>query len=279
MKVIDLAVVIPTLNEEDYIGTLLDSIFNQTVWPKEIAVVDAQSPDRTAEEVTKRQKILPQLQFYQIPKQTISKQRNFGAEQTKSKHILFLDADMKLEEKNTLEKYLTEVEKKRPDVAAATNLPLSASWKDQLFFLNMNLWMKMVKPFWPWTTGMNIYITRSGFDKVKGFDEKVRVAEDIELVQRMVKMGFRFIFLDDPKIYTSVRRFVKEGRRGFVWKAIKGFFKIKINGFRDSNIEYEFGKFHGDLQAQEKLFEKMIHKMEENRFTQAILKIIKIKNS
>src|SRR6476659_2031064 len=102
MNYLDLAIVIPTLNEEHYIGILLDSIASQTVLPKEIVVVDAESKDKTIEEIKRRQspstdaqdiKHLPQLKYFQIPKYTISRQRNLGVKKTSSEFILFLDAD------------------------------------------------------------------------------------------------------------------------------------------------------------------------------------------
>ena len=90
-QVLDLAIVIPTLNEEKYIGGLLESIARQSVQPSEVVIVDAFSKDKTEEEVKKWAKKIPQLKFYQIPKDTISKQRNYGVKKTKASRILFLD--------------------------------------------------------------------------------------------------------------------------------------------------------------------------------------------
>lgn len=272
MQQVDLAIVIPTLNEEKYIGKLLDSIFAQTVWPKEVFVIDAQSTDKTKEVVEKRKNLLAQLHFIQIPKYTISRQRNLGAREASAEHILFLDADMKLEERDTLEKYMKEVGEKNPDIAVASNLPLSTSWRDKVIFSHMNMLIKASKPFWPWAVGMNIYVKRSSFNKVKGFDEEVRVAEDIDLVQRMVREGLEFEFLNDPKIYTSVRRFIKEGRRRFLWKLVKNFVSIQRKGFKEAQIEYEFGEWKG-LKKDRSMLERLFKQIEKQRFTQAILKI------
>ena|SRR5258708_4595996 len=134
--------------------------------------------------------------------------------------------------------------------------------------------MKAMKPVWPWAPGMNIYVLRSSFNKVGGFDEDVKVAEDIDLVQRMVKDGFKFVFLDQVKIYTSVRRFIKEGRAGYVWKTVKGFVAIQRQGFKDAEIEYDFGDWK-NLKKKESLFERILKEVEKRRFTHAILRIIK----
>ena len=241
--VVNLAIVIPTLNEEHFVGGLLDSISLQSVSPKEIVVADACSDDKTVTEVSKRSKKLPQLKVYQIPKSTISRQRNFAALKTKSKHILFLDADMELKGRDILKKYLVEVKMKKADIAASTNLPLTNYWKDKLFFSAMDILYRTIKPIWPMANGMNLYIKRSIFNKSGGFDEDLVIGEDQELVQRIVREGGRFAFLNKTKLHTSARRYAKEGRRKFVIKMLKSFLYIVRFGYRNNPVDYEFGEF------------------------------------
>lgn len=243
MEKIDLAIVIPTLNEEHFIGELLDSIARQTVTPEEVVVVDAYSKDNTLKEVKKRAKDLLQLKVFQTEKSTISRQRNLGVSKTKSPHVLFLDADMIFKDPDTLEKYYQEVTENQPDLAAAFNWPSTEYWKDKAFFAAMNALFVAAKPVWPMATAMNIYIKREVFMKVGQFDEKVRVGEDYELIQRSVKKGHKFEFLKTPRMYTSPRRFEKEGRRVYTFKMIKSFFNIMTKGYRENEVEYEFGKF------------------------------------
>lgn len=242
-KIIDLSIVIPTLNEEKYIGKLLDSIARQTIQPEEIAIVDAFSKDRTEEEVKKFQKKLPQLKFYQIPKDTISKQRNYGVKKTKSSRILFLDADTALIDDDTLEKYIAEVEEKSAVLAVACNYPLSKHWKDMAYFQAANLGTRVGKFVWPMAVGINLFCQRPVFEKLGGFDEKIKVGEDIEMVQRFAKAGVRYEILEQPKIHTSVRRLRKEGRIRFVLMMINSFLNNHIHGFHKNPIvkDYEFG--------------------------------------
>lgn len=243
-KIIDLAVVIPTLNEEKYIGSLLDSISSQTFLPKEIVIVDAYSKDATEEEVKKRQKKLPQLKFHQITKDTISRQRNFGAKKTTASHILFLDADTVLVDTKTLEKYFKEVEKKDPGLALAPNFPLSDHWKDKVMFQIANIGTKAVKDIYPMAMAINLYIKREIFETLGGFDEKVKLGEDCELVQRYAKSGLKYTILKNPRIFTSVRRFRKEGRIGYLLKTINSIIGSELYGYRKNPAakKYEFGK-------------------------------------
>ncbi len=244
MQNINWAIVIPTLNEQYFIGRLLDSLAHQTVQPKEIIVVDAYSKDKTIAEVKKRKKELPQLTYYQIPRSTISRQRNFGVSKSRQLYLLFLDADMSLGSPNILKDYYQEVLETKPDVAAAFNLPQSDYWKDKLFFHLMNLFFLLSRPVRPMAGyGLNLYVKRSIFNEAGGFDEQILIGEDQELVQRIVKRGGKFIFLEKVRLYTSVRRFEKEGRLKFLWRVTQSFFYIIRFGYRGNPVEYEFGRF------------------------------------
>lgn len=239
----NLAIIIPTLNEQNFIGRLLDSIAFQTIQPQDVLVIDAFSKDKTVEEVKKRHETLPQLRVFQIPKSSISKQRNFGASKTKAAHLLFLDADTILQDVFALEKYTEEIDDKKPDVAAATNLPLSKSLKNKLIFIGADVAFRAMQPVWPMAMGINMYVKHSTFNKLGGFDETLKFAEDHELVQRIVKKGGKFIFLNNPKIHTSTRRMDKEGHREYVTKMVKSFLYIVKNGYQNNPTEYKYGHF------------------------------------
>lgn len=240
--VINLAIIIPTLNEEHFIGRLLDSIIAQTVEPEELVVIDAYSEDKTIEEIKKRQ-VKTRLRCFQIPKHTIARQRNFGVAKTSSEHLLFLDADMELRGKDTLAKYFREILTRKPDVAAAQNLPDSATLKNTVYFKVENLVVKFLKYFWPIITARNLYVKREIFNKVRGFDDSIAVAEDQELVSRIVKTGAKLVLLKTVKLHTSARRIEHEGRRKYVLRMLMFGVSIMLFGHKKSKVKYEFGKF------------------------------------
>lgn len=247
-----MAIIIPTLNEEHFVGYLLDSIRSQSVEPQEIVVVDAYSQDKTSEQVKMRQKLLPQLKFFQIPKSTVSRQRNFGVEQIIAKHLLFLDADTELRGHNILKRYFEQIKKRGPDLAIVTTGPTTDYWKDKVFFTAMDLLFKTLKPIWPMATGVNMYVKRKAFERVGGFDESIAVGEDFELVYRLVKAGGKFSIISDPKIHTSPRRIEKEGRINFILKNVRAFLHIIRKGYRNNPMEYEFGHFDEEDQLRKR---------------------------
>lgn len=242
-KIIDLAIVVPTLNEENYIGELLYSIIDQTVSPKELVIIDACSQDRTEEEVKKYMKRIPQLKFYQIPKYSISRQRNFGAKKTTASSILFLDADTVLADRDTLENYFEETKDKNLKLALAPNYPLSDHWKDKFMFQVANVGLKTLRDIYPGAVAINLYIKRSVFDLLGGFDEEVKVGEDFELIRRYAKRKVKYTVLKTAKVYTSVRRLRKEGRIRFVVKLLNSLINVHIHGYRRNPTakDYEFG--------------------------------------
>lgn len=249
-EIIDLAIVIPTLNEEHFIGYLLDSIAHQSVSPKEIVVVDAYSRDKTIFEIRKRIKVLPQLQVFRISRYTIARQRNLGVSKTSAPHLLFLDADTELRGKDVLKRYFQVILKKKPDLAMATNKPSTEYWKDKVYFRAMDLVLKISKPIWPMALCMNMYIRREMFEKMGGFDDSIAVGEDLEIVHRVVKGGGKFSIISDPKVHTSPRRFEREGRIRFLLKSARSFIRVVRHGYKNNPIEYEFGHFTAEDQPR-----------------------------
>lgn len=243
MKIIDLAVVIPTLNEELFIGGLLDSLALQSIQPREIVIVDATSKDTTKAQVLARKKLFSSLSFYSIPKKTISQQRNVGVTKTTAKHLLFLDADMILPKKDSLAKVWSHIQKKRPDVATCYVMPLSDEKTDKFLYGTGNIISTVMKPIKSLGTTMNLYVKRSVFLSLGGFDEHVRVGEDFEFLSRAAKADFSFHVFMRPILYTSVRRLEYEGRIKFILKLARSIFYVKRYGHAKNPIPYTFGHF------------------------------------
>lgn len=57
---------------------------------------------------------------------------------------------------------------------------------------------------------MGIMIEKKLFDKLGGFDEEIKLAEDHDLARRAKKLG-KYGIIKSSKIYVSDRRFKKEG--------------------------------------------------------------------
>ncbi|GIW69846.1 MAG: glycosyl transferase [Patescibacteria group bacterium] len=237
------SVLIPTLNEEKYIGTLLQSLVNQKFKDFEVIVVDANSEDNTRGVVeTFKDKL--KLTFVVSPKRGISFQRNYAAKMAKADHLIFFDADV-APEPDFISKVDAYIEKTPVDVLSSWNVPISDKLVDEFLYWVFNrFYLETVKNRFPAAVGTFIYVKKSSFEAVGGFHEEVKLAEDFDLVRRMFKAGYKYALLKDPKIKFSVRRLEKEGRVQFVWKQIRAGFDYHLKGAKALNkYKHEFGKF------------------------------------
>jgi len=210
-------IVIPTLNEEDYIGILLHSLAAQTYKNFEVIVVDGGSKDETQGRALEFQGLL-NLKFVKAPKKGVAVQRNYGAFLAKNADIMFMDADDYLDP-DFMEKVTTHL-KDHPKIDILTTWikPLSNKIRDHAMFYSFNkFYMDLVKKWKPVAGGAFIYIKKSVFMKLEGFKADLLVAEDFDLVYRAYQAGYKYDLLKKPSVHTSVRRLEQMGRPKYLW--------------------------------------------------------------
>jgi len=198
-----LSVIIPTLQEEDYIEALLSQL-KRVNPPVEVIVVDGGSRDRTlelAKHFTDK--------VYQTPQRGISKGRNYGAKKASGELLIFLDTDVTFPTKFAEKVYETFED---PTVVGATCniLPLQFHPAATVFFRVYNLILRVCTNFMPHSRGEFFAVRKRAFRVVNGFDETMPCLEDHDLANRLSKLG-RFVFISDLTIYESFRRFRKLG--------------------------------------------------------------------
>lgn len=87
-------VVIPNYNKEKYLAQCIDSIYNQTLTPKEVIIVDDCSSDKSREIIISKQKNYPNLKALFLDyRGGVSNARNCGIDQCSTPYITFLDSD------------------------------------------------------------------------------------------------------------------------------------------------------------------------------------------
>lgn len=235
MKAPKLSIVIPALNEENYLPRLLKSINHQN-YPCEVIVADSQSDDAT--------KMIAKAfgcKVISARRGRPAYARNAGALASSGDLLLFLDADVILP-RNFLRKNISQFMRKRLDVAGGYLL----STKNKLFDLLIwdiiaNGWLWIFQFFYPEAFGGCILTKKTLFKKLNGFDETITFAEDVDYIKRANKLGARFRMLK-KNAYVSARRFDREGRfkltaKYLMWTAIR-FFKVIRK-----DINYSFGNY------------------------------------
>jgi len=206
-----ISIVIPTFNEEGYIGRLLESIANQTVQPQEVIIVDSYSKDKTYHDIEKYITTLP-LTCISVGR-GIGLARNIGAQAATGDVILFLDSDVELQS-TFLEDAGSEFEERCLDLASAhfyvdPDSPKvdrigakAISWYHASFQYSRN----------PMGSGFCIFIKKEWHKRIKGFNEQFRHSEDHDYVKRAVESGASFRLLKSVRFKLSNRRYVHDGR-------------------------------------------------------------------
>ena len=90
------SIIIPTLNEEKFVGKLLLDLTKQKYKNFEVIVVDAYSEDKTLAEVQRFDSALTISKIIKIAGRNVSKQRNKGAQSAKAPYLVFIDADARI---------------------------------------------------------------------------------------------------------------------------------------------------------------------------------------
>src|SRR5689334_11198275 len=90
------SIIVPTLNEEQYLPRLLTSIRRQRYKQYEVILVDGKSTDKTIAIAQSFRTLLPKLTIVRSEKQQVGYQRNLGAKRAAGAYFVFLDADVSI---------------------------------------------------------------------------------------------------------------------------------------------------------------------------------------
>ena len=198
-----ISIIIPTYNEERYLPKLLNCIKKQSYKDYEIIVADSNSKDRTRQ-IAK--KFWCRIVNGGLP----AAGRNNGAKATKGEILLFLDADVQFD-KDFLKNAIEEMHKRNLDAAGLYIRPLGNNVIDKIFFSIFNFWIFITQFFYPNASGSGIFCKKWLHKKVNGFDETIKLSEDMDYAKRCGKHG-KFRIIKSTKSYVAMRRFEKEGR-------------------------------------------------------------------
>ncbi|MEO1261040.1 MAG: glycosyltransferase [Bacteroidota bacterium] len=202
----DLSVIIPAYNEEDYLPKTIqkinDALANQRLsgWQWEIIVCDNNSSDNTSA-------IAEQLGAKVVfePENQISKARNKGAAFSTGRWLLFVDADTY----PTAELISEIFEIIAEDLligCGVTVLVKDGSLFNQLRMERLNPVFRILKL----SGGAFLLCKREGFEAIKGFSERLYAYEEIDFIFRLRRYGNsikkRFVVLHKNPVITSGRK-------------------------------------------------------------------------
>ena len=182
--------IIPTLNEEEFIGGCLDSIAQQMHAHDELIVVDNGSSDQTTTLVRKLKRAVLEI----LPSANVAALRNRGAKLAQGDVFAFIDGDC------TLNPGWRDgaVEVLGPHSVAAAgapvDLPTSAGWIPRAWWFARPSSDRQV----PYLVAANFAIKRDAFHEVSGFRPSLVTDEDTDIGTRLTAVGYRLI--ESPKL-------------------------------------------------------------------------------
>ncbi len=202
---ISVSVVIPTLNEAQRIGGLLEAIKRQNFAGNlEIIVADGQSEDETAA-------IACQFEGVQVLQTArgVSRQRNAGAAAATGELLVFFDAD-DLPGPDFLAQIAASYQKFPFAVACPWLVARDAGLGVRLIYFGFNLGFWLGQSTLRMGSGVCLICPREKFLLSSGFDENLHLGEDIRLIRALCpKFGLhRHLWVP---LETSGRRFGKQG--------------------------------------------------------------------
>jgi len=231
-----LSIIIPTLNEEDYLPRLLRSIKKQGFTDYEVIVADAGSSDETLN--------IARSYGCKIVKGGLpAKGRNEGAKVAKGEILFFLDADAILLD-DFLSESLREFSDRKLDIAGfcLKSYPANKffSFFENSIYNKIIIISEKVLPH----SAVGILMKKELFNKLGGYDETIKLAEDMDLSRRAVKMDANFGIIRTKEILASDRRFKKDG---LIAIGIKFFLcelhMIFIGPVRSNIFNYKFNHY------------------------------------
>jgi glycosyltransferase involved in cell wall biosynthesis len=237
MKNSELTIIIPAKNEAKAISNLLRSLERQTykMYQVPIYLADAGSTDGTRELAVFMASRLNLLEFHVIKGGLPAVGRNYGAFNSASRYLLFLDADVELEDPTFIDRAVGEMRAKGLHCATTDIHCPKGSWKSRLAYAVNNFYQRGSRFVGtPFSTGMCMFFDRRVFEQLGGFNEEALFAEDYQLSKQVGWRRFRVIA---GGITTSDRRFQKMG----FWRLAKLFLQTALFSHKDS----QFTKDHG----------------------------------
>jgi len=236
------SIVICTLNEENYLPKLLDSIRIQQGYKYEIVISDAGSEDKTAE-VAERYKTefgMP-IKFIVNNIRNISLQRNIGADNTQYENLLFLDADVVLPNEKFLKTAMDEITRKGIKVGGSKIYAAEKKLFYRLLYWNYsNIYLTILRWFKPAVHGCCIFSTKEIHYKIGGFNngiifEDYKYGVDAAPYYRSKLIKSTYVKTSARRFYNATFRSVTElffagiyslFRAGIKGKYMKGYFKL-----------------------------------------------------
>jgi len=192
-----ISIIIPTLNEEKAIGQLVSSLVHKGKYIAEVVVADGGSRDDTVKLAEKAG-----ARTVHVPNTGRAIQMNAGANAANGDIFYFLHADTF--PPANFDKIILEAVSGGAD-AGCFRLQFDSNHP----LLSFYAWFTRFKVDAFRFGDQSLFVTQKAFNQIGGFDEKMNLMEDFDIIKRL-KKSFNFKLLNSP-VVTSARRYNQNG--------------------------------------------------------------------
>ncbi|MDD3474491.1 MAG: glycosyltransferase [Candidatus Dojkabacteria bacterium] len=224
-EIIPVSIIIPAKNEGRHLPKLLESISEQTVQPAEVILADADSQDNTVA-------IAEKYNVKVIKGGMPAVGRNRGAEIAISDTLFFMDADTYFLDIGDLKEIYDKFLKSDLDLASCY-FKMDAkedgfqSKITQVIYNSLKWFVsRKIGKIFKFDFATFLIAKKDPFERVGGFDEKLDVLEDTELVKKLNRLGYAHGVLN-KKIGATFN----DKRKGRHTPIIKELFAVAIGYF------------------------------------------------
>ena len=195
------SVIIPCFNAEKFIDHALNSVLKQSVFPKEIILVDNMSTDNTLEKIKYYASNYSFVKFLVENNKGVSYARNAGLNIASGDYIQFLDVDDYLnDDKVKLQLELIQNENTTIDILFDNYFIEELSGERELIKNEMSdLWLGLLKGKLGFTSS-NLW-RREILLKIGGFDVSLVTSEEYHLIFEILKNKGSYLFAETSSTF------------------------------------------------------------------------------
>lgn len=193
---INISVIIPCYNVDQYIGECLEAVFSQELVPFEVICIDDGSTDRTVEILYEYKSRFPEKMHVLINEgnKGATYSRNRGLVMAQSEYLNFFDADdLMLPHKIKYQTELLNSLENKPDilVSACVKRYVNGTEKNYIYY-EQNPWNALMDAVLGVTTS-NLF-KRTKVLEIQGWTENLKSSQEYDLMFRMLKADANVYF-------------------------------------------------------------------------------------
>lgn len=197
------SVVLPTYNEEDSVETAVQSLLNQTYDNIEIIIVDDESTDSTQDIIRSIDDSRVNLVVREEGEEGLTAALNFGIEQSDGKYVARQDAD---------DRSRSDRIERQVKLAESRDIELVGTGSYNMDTSGLVISERSV-PEDPDPTQFNsgsqfihgsLLMRRDMLSDIDGYNTMYETSEDVDLLYRAVKSGYKFKNINKPLYYFTV---------------------------------------------------------------------------